>query len=73
MKRVEVEALRPRAESQLPALCHACREPASNTVTYANAFSKVILTLCEICTEKDYFKLVSSGPSSWVVTDASAY
>jgi len=71
MKRIHVEGIREEPGRVRYSLCHACRERASKVVTYANSFSKVILTLCDPCSEKDYFKLTSSGPSSWVVTEAS--
>jgi len=53
--------LKPREAHETKICCQCCPLPATKKVTFADQYGKVILYLCDDCSEKDYFDLIQQG------------
>jgi len=55
------EILKARPTRAIEIRCQGCPLPATKKVTFADQYGKVILYLCDDCSEKDYFDITQQG------------
>ncbi len=53
------------AESKKSLICVSCGSVATKTVTFEDMFGKLIVILCEKCSQKKYNELLIQGRFSW--------
>ncbi len=67
MRKTDVEDLPSTSNGSKASRCQSCRSPATRRVTYEGPYAKIIVCLCDRCTDREYYKLVMRGPSSWML------